>query len=97
MLLYRDIADSHLTPANHSFEFILNKCVFAHEYSSHRYNRISICFFYAAVLDHSVLVNLVNLLSPIQGVLIGESPVYMKTSYSQPPNVQPKNGDTIGI
>jgi hypothetical protein len=48
------------------------------------------------VFDHVLLVGERNLFSPSQGVLIGLSPVYMKTSYRNPPKVHPQNGATIG-
>jgi hypothetical protein len=50
-----------------------------------------------AVFDQVDRVGLMKRLSPIHGVLMGESPVNRKTSYNHPPNMQPKNGDTIGI
>lgn len=35
--------------------------------------------------------------NPSQGELIGEGPVYIKKSYKNPPNIQPRKGMTIGI
>lgn len=35
--------------------------------------------------------------NPNQGVLTGDSPVYIKTSYRNPPNMQPQKGATMGI
>ena len=48
------------------------------------------------VLDQVFLLGCKNRCKPIAGVLIGDSPVKRKVSYSQPPKRHPQNGATIG-